>query len=230
MSTRTTNDEDDTRPDGAEQREVCICAAIQLPDGELFRGHRHDDAIQTAGKASVPRADIYEAAQGFITSRNRFVGREEACALHIAAGIPSAQTGQPLKPGMLFSEDLYLRSTKGQTLPAVGGEAGRSAPEPPTDVLLGSQNTPCQHGRLAYMNTTGGAICINCRAYFGLGSPEDQRAEAEWKAEIHAGAAPEPPPSEERETTISRASERSDARARQDLRENLNEKASNDRA
>lgn len=97
--------------------EVCICAAIQLPDGELFRGHRHDDAIQTAGKAGVRREDIADAEQGFITSRNRFVGREEGARLQAAAGIPSAHTGK-LPREMLFSEDLYLRSIKGRALTA----------------------------------------------------------------------------------------------------------------
>jgi hypothetical protein len=107
----------------AQQLEVCICAALQLPDGELFRGHRHDDAIHTAGKAGVAREAIYAAEQGFITSRNRFVTRDEGAALQRAAGIPSAQTGT-LPDGMLFSEDLYLRSTKGQMLAAL-----TSAPE-----------------------------------------------------------------------------------------------------
>lgn len=90
------------------QAEVCICAAIRLDDGEVFRGHRHNDAIRTAGNAGVERARIHRAEQGFITSRNRFVGREEGAALQRAAGIVSAQTGA-LPEGMLFSEDLYLR-------------------------------------------------------------------------------------------------------------------------
>lgn len=88
--------------------EFCICAAIRLPSGELFRGHRHDDAIHTAGKAGVTRQDICAAEQGFITSRNRFVGREVGANLQRVAGIISAHTKE-LPVGMLFSEDLYLR-------------------------------------------------------------------------------------------------------------------------
>lgn len=88
--------------------EQCICAAIRLPNGEVWRGHRHDDAIQTAGKADVARQDIFDAEQGFITSSNRFVGREEGARLQHAAGIVSADSGQ-LPTGMLFSEDLYRR-------------------------------------------------------------------------------------------------------------------------
>jgi hypothetical protein len=111
--------------------EVCICAAIQLVDGELFRGHRHDDAIYTAGKAGVKRDQIVTAEQGFITSHNRFVGRREGAELQAAAGIPSAQTRR-LPEGMLFSEDLYLRSTRGQMLSddavATPVEEGKAAP------------------------------------------------------------------------------------------------------
>jgi hypothetical protein len=44
--------------------------------------------------------------QGFITSRNRYVGREEALRLQLAAGIKSAcPSGYRARD--LFSEDLY---------------------------------------------------------------------------------------------------------------------------
>jgi hypothetical protein len=104
----------------AGEAEQCICAAIMLPNGEVWRGHRHSDAIQTAGKAGATREDVAEAEQGFITSRNRFVGREEGAVLQARAGIVSAQTGK-LPEGMLFSEDLYLRAwraTAGAPAPA----------------------------------------------------------------------------------------------------------------
>lgn len=91
------------------QPEQCICAAIQLPNGEVWRGHRHDDAIRVAGLApDVAREAIRNAEQGFITSRNRFVGREEGAAIQRRAGIMSAQNLQPVGD-VLFSEDLYLR-------------------------------------------------------------------------------------------------------------------------
>jgi hypothetical protein len=47
-----------------------------------------------------------ESSQGFITSRNRFVTREEGYALQVAAGIPSAAAGG-YRGKRLFSEDLY---------------------------------------------------------------------------------------------------------------------------
>jgi hypothetical protein len=100
----------------AERPEICICAAIRLPDGRVFRGHRHSDCIKTAhvtvtwngGVDSGEhhwRADMCND-QGFITSRNRYVGREEGLRLQLAAGIRSAcPSGYSVRE--LFSEDLY---------------------------------------------------------------------------------------------------------------------------
>jgi hypothetical protein len=90
----------------------------------------------TAGKAGVPREAIYAAEQGFITSRNRFVSREEGSALQRAAGIPSAQTGAP-PSDMLFSEDLYLRSTKGMPLSRSPGAVPEARPQETTKDDLG---------------------------------------------------------------------------------------------
>jgi hypothetical protein len=96
-----------------DEFEQCICAAIQLPNGEVWRGHRHDNCIQVAGNAGASREDIANAVQGFITSRNRFVDRSEGAAIQNRAGIVSATTGLSLPEDrgldMLFSEDLYLR-------------------------------------------------------------------------------------------------------------------------
>jgi hypothetical protein len=89
--------------------EQCICAAIKLPNGEVWRGHRHDNALKVAMDAGVARVDIYNAEQGFITSHNRFVSRAEGADLQRAAGIDSADTKRPVVGDMLFSEDLYLR-------------------------------------------------------------------------------------------------------------------------
>lgn len=84
-----------------EPAEICICAAIQLADGRIIRGHRHDDCIQTAIKwQAEPRA----AQQGFVTSRNRFVDRHEGMRLQNAAGIESVNG---YRGEVLFSEDLY---------------------------------------------------------------------------------------------------------------------------
>lgn len=86
--------------------EICICAAIKV--GEMvIRGHRHDSCYHTAGLIpSLTRDQIIRGEQGFVTSRNRFVGRKEARQLQTAAGIPSVATGD-FRGDILFSEDLY---------------------------------------------------------------------------------------------------------------------------
>jgi hypothetical protein len=95
--------------------EICICAAVRLPDGRVIRGHRHDDALHTArrivtwnkGKDSGEHHWNVTMGrdQGFVTSRNRYVNREEALKLQLAAGIESMRP--PYHPRHLFSEDLY---------------------------------------------------------------------------------------------------------------------------
>lgn len=94
-------------------REICICAAIRLEDGTIIRGHRHadclnsflEDKLRNDGRSvEVNMAEMAE--QGFITSRNRFVTREEGRKLQDAAGIPSADR-DGYRGNTLFSEDLY---------------------------------------------------------------------------------------------------------------------------
>jgi len=95
--------------------EICICAAIRLPDGRVIRGHRHGDCIHTAaqlidhrwriGLEPSPWSARMCRDQGFMSSRNRYVDREEGLRLQLAAGIPSADPGG--YRGELFSEDLY---------------------------------------------------------------------------------------------------------------------------
>ena len=82
--------------------EVIICAAILMPDGYIIRGHRHNDCIHTrAGYARY--LGQREVEQGFMTSRNRFVGRKEAYVIH-----SNAWTHCPIEGVRdLFSEDVY---------------------------------------------------------------------------------------------------------------------------
>jgi hypothetical protein len=96
--------------------EVCICAAIRLPDDRIIRGHRHDDAMRYArelidhlhsiGREPAPWSTGMERNQGFITSTNRYVGREEGLGLQLAAGISSA-CPSGYRARYLFSQDLY---------------------------------------------------------------------------------------------------------------------------
>ena len=88
--------------------EQCICAAIRIGD-LIVRGHRHDSCFHTASLIpGVQRSAIRKADQGFVTSRNRFVGREEAMQLQKASGVKSAYSPDGEYRGdILFSEDLY---------------------------------------------------------------------------------------------------------------------------
>lgn len=87
--------------------EVCICAAVIAADGRIFRGHRHDDAMAVAGKAGCEVSSL-QGAQGFVTSRGRYVNRREAMQLQRAAGARSCYSHDGVLRGViLFSEDLY---------------------------------------------------------------------------------------------------------------------------
>lgn len=85
--------------------EICICAAVLLDDGRVVRGHRHSDCMHTAANMYY-KGRITQEMQGFVTSRNRWVSREEGARLQNAAGIVSVLSGNPIQR-TLFSEDLY---------------------------------------------------------------------------------------------------------------------------
>jgi len=88
-------------------KEICICAAMKMPDGYIIRGHRHGDCFHTA--SAIPRyvdMSFEGVSQGFVTSKNRFVSREEGRKLQDAAGIKSADP-EGYRGQTLFSEDLY---------------------------------------------------------------------------------------------------------------------------
>jgi len=69
-----------------ELKEICICAAIKTPSG-IYRGHRHGDCFLVMQRKKILRST--EDIQGFITSRNRFVDRNEGRKLQDIARIES---------------------------------------------------------------------------------------------------------------------------------------------
>ena len=87
------------------EKEICICAAVKGEDGTIMRGHRHADCIQSLHTRKIPVLKE-EFAQGFITSRNRFVTRARGRKLQNKAGIKSVYK-RGYMVGTLFSEDLY---------------------------------------------------------------------------------------------------------------------------
>lgn len=85
-----------------EVEEMIICSAIKIINSEIIRGHRHHDCIRSA--KDIPRLKGERLLhQGFITSKNRFVEREEAKLIAEKAGQMIKKTNSPL----LFSEDIY---------------------------------------------------------------------------------------------------------------------------
>lgn len=97
--------------------ERVICSAVRLPNGMVFRGHRHGDCLRTAAAfvewngGVDPGEHHWESVangvdQGFVTSTGRYVDREEGRAIQDAAGIESVADGG-YRGRLLFSEDLY---------------------------------------------------------------------------------------------------------------------------
>ena len=86
-------------------KEICICAAVIAKDETIVRGHRHGDCFRTIIAMDKEPKGGYKS-QGFITSKNRYVDREEGARLQREAGIISVWTNQLIK-NTLFSEDLY---------------------------------------------------------------------------------------------------------------------------
>lgn len=94
--------------------EHIICAAVwfddgvahvhqPVPRGIVVGGWRHHACIEAVSSLAQGHGEVYVAQrdQGFLTSRGRFVGREEAAKIAWDAG----QTARAL--ASLTSEDLY---------------------------------------------------------------------------------------------------------------------------
>jgi hypothetical protein len=86
-------------------KEFCICCAVKATDGTIIRGHRHADCFHSIVRRKKEISKAWED-QGFITSKNRYVDREEGFLLHKKAKIKSVNP-EGYRPGWLFSEDLY---------------------------------------------------------------------------------------------------------------------------
>jgi len=91
--------------------EYVMCAANYVDDGLdhtfkpynidkglVFSGWRHAAIFET-----MPKGTPKNCAQGFLTTKNRFLTREEALELVIETG----QLTKPLIGGILTSEDLW---------------------------------------------------------------------------------------------------------------------------
>ena len=102
-----------------DRAERVLCAALHIDDGKprvhqptetgiVFCGHRHNSIFSHPSYEDDGTTRVEgRRYQGFLTSKNRFIGREEARAIALDMG----QAGGPLvtteKPDELYSEDLY---------------------------------------------------------------------------------------------------------------------------
>lgn len=77
---------------------------INVDRGIVFCGHRHPHCmysmIAITGKRSV-ESEVGEYVQGFLTNKNRFVGREEAAIIAFDANQIKEEKER------LYSEDIY---------------------------------------------------------------------------------------------------------------------------
>lgn len=91
-----------------ESFEICICAALKLTDGTVIREYRHDRCYRQAERQGFTREATINAVQGFVTSKGRFVDREEGMRIQRASGLPSHYRADgEYRGNELFSEDLY---------------------------------------------------------------------------------------------------------------------------
>ena len=84
--------------------EICICAAIRCTDGTIIRGHQHRDCRDGAIRRGKQPKKAWDA-EGFITSQNRYVDREEGYKLMQAIGWKSKNPQGYQLCGWLYSED-----------------------------------------------------------------------------------------------------------------------------
>ncbi len=91
------------------KKKLVICAAVKYKK-KVWRGNRHADAIRAMNDElsyTMTRKEMSEKCvsldQGFITSENKYVDRDEAYKIALNAG----QVKKNTVDSRLFSEDLY---------------------------------------------------------------------------------------------------------------------------
>ena len=98
---------DTTRP-----IECVVCAAVRASNGKVVTGHRHIDAIRALQEMlGYENEQPHGEDQGFVTSANRFVNREEGYRLHFPertepGELPSARLPRPLRRAPLLTRRL----------------------------------------------------------------------------------------------------------------------------
>ena len=80
-----------------QKKEIVICSALLLKDGYVIRGHRHNHCFGVLADLKRSKTDVFK--QGFMTSDNRFVVREEAYKIYFKK--------DKISKNKLYSEDIY---------------------------------------------------------------------------------------------------------------------------
>ncbi len=86
-----------------ERPELPACAAIRHKTGAILAGRRHAECFSAATTFGLDKRDL---AQGFMTTKGRFIDRKQAFLMMAKEGIPSASP-DGYRGHQLFSEDLY---------------------------------------------------------------------------------------------------------------------------
>jgi len=87
-------------------KEICICAAVKSESGKIIKGQSHRDCRDGIIRRGEKPLKKWEA-DGFVTSFNRFVDREEGYRLMQEVGWKSVNPQGYQLCKWLFSEDLY---------------------------------------------------------------------------------------------------------------------------
>lgn len=90
---------------------MITAAAIKLPDGTIWTGHRHHNILGDLKEAGIPRGTVAQSEQGFVDQNRRFLNRKEAGQHAVDCGQVEpgcAQVRHEFNPRLgLFSEDLW---------------------------------------------------------------------------------------------------------------------------
>lgn len=85
--------------------EFILCAAYKIDD-LIFSGFRHKDCLYLAAKCAK-NATKENSEAGFLTSKNRFVGRNEAFIIAKRENQIWHKMHDDVEKNILISEDLY---------------------------------------------------------------------------------------------------------------------------
>lgn len=91
----------------SNREEVVLISAIKLQDGNIICGYRHSDCIDIANEYVAQSINRNNCICGFMTSKNRFVSREEAFKIAKRQNQIWHKLHEGVEENILVSEDLY---------------------------------------------------------------------------------------------------------------------------